>query len=73
MPFYSRCVKKKLLYIAIAAPFSHQPSSYSECTKLNIRLFCDIKLVSNAKYAFFMRFYILRSLQLLYLIYYRVL
>ena len=36
MPTYSRCVLKGLVYIAIAALFSYQPSSYAKCTKLNI-------------------------------------
>ena len=50
IPTYSRCTEKKLVYITIIALFSHQPSSYIECTKLNIHLFCNIKSVSNAKY-----------------------
>ena len=50
MPSYSRCEEKKLVYIIIAAPFSHQPSSYIECTKLNIHLSCNISLVFNTKY-----------------------
>ena len=36
IPIYSCCAKKKLIYIIIAALFSHQPSSYFKCTKLNI-------------------------------------
>ena len=32
----SYCAKEGLVYIAITAPSSHQPSSYSECTSLNI-------------------------------------
>ena len=50
MPIYLRCAKKKLVYITITAPFSHQPSSYIKCTKLNIRLSCNIKSVLDAKY-----------------------
>ena len=50
MPSYSCCDKKKLVYIIIIAPFGRQPSSYFKCTKLNIRLSCNIKSVSNAKY-----------------------
>jgi hypothetical protein len=50
MPSYSRCKEKKLVYITIIAPFSHQPSSYIECTKSNIRLSCNVKSVSDAKY-----------------------
>ena len=36
MPSYSRYTKKKLVYVTITAPSSCQPSSYAECTKLNI-------------------------------------
>jgi len=50
MPFYSCCADKKLVYVAIAAPSSRQLSSYAKCTKLNMRSFCDVRLVSNAKY-----------------------
>ena len=50
MPIYSRYIKKKLVYIAIIALFSHQPSFYIKCTKLNIYLSCNVKLVSNIKY-----------------------
>jgi len=39
---YSRCEKKGLIYIAITAPSSRQPSFYIKCTKSNIRLSCDI-------------------------------
>ena len=49
MPSYSHYTEKKLVYIIITAPFSRQPSSYIKCTKLNMRLFCNIKLVSNAE------------------------
>ena len=49
MPIYSYCAKKKLVCIIIIAPFSCQPSFYLKCTKLNIHLSCNIKLVSNAK------------------------
>ena len=34
---YSRYAKKKLVYIVITAPFSHQPSFYTKCTQANIR------------------------------------
>ena len=47
---YSRCAKKKLVYITIIALFSRQPSSYIKYTKLNIRLSCNVKSVSNTKY-----------------------
>ena len=47
---YSHCAEKKLVYIIIIALFSHQPSSYIKCTKSNMRLSCNIKSVSDAKY-----------------------
>ena len=50
MPSYSYCEEKKLVYIVIIAPFSRQFFSYVKCTKLNICLSCNIKLVSDAKY-----------------------
>ena len=50
MPIYSCYAKKKLVCVTIRAPFRHQPFSYSECTKLNIYLSCDIWLVLDAKY-----------------------
>ena len=50
MPIYSRCAKKKLVYIIITALFSCQPSSYFKCTKSNMRLSCNIRLVLDAKY-----------------------
>ena len=46
----SRCAKKKLVYIAIIASFGRQPSFYIKCTKSNMHLSYNIKLVSNAKY-----------------------
>jgi hypothetical protein len=55
MPFCSRYTKKRLSYIAIAAPFSRQPSSYFKYTKVNLRSSCNIRLVSNAKYKFITR------------------
>jgi len=36
MPSYSYYVEKKLIYIAITALFSYQPSSYAKYIKLNI-------------------------------------
>jgi hypothetical protein len=42
MPSYSYYKEKGLVYIVIAAPFSRQPSSYSKCTVLNMRLSCNI-------------------------------
>ena len=55
MPLYSYCVKKRLFYIIILAPFSCQPSSYTKCIKSNIYLSCNVRLVSNTKYAYLMR------------------
>jgi len=46
----SRYSKKGLVCVAIIAPSSHQPSSYSKCTKSNIRSSYNIYLVSNSKY-----------------------
>ena len=51
MPICSRCTKKKLVCVIIAAPFSRQPFSYIKCTKLNMRLSCNIKSVSDTKYS----------------------
>ena len=50
MPIYSRCAKKKLVYIIIAAPSSRQPFFYFKYTKSNIRLSCNIKSVLDAEY-----------------------
>ena len=50
MPTCSRCVLKGLVYIIIIALLSRQSSFYTKCIKLNIRLSCNIKLVSNTKY-----------------------
>ena len=50
MPMCSRCAKKKLVYIIIAAPFSCQPSFCFKYTKLNMRLSCNIKSVLDTKY-----------------------
>ena len=46
----SRCVKKGLVYIALASPLSRQPSSYLEYTKANICLFYNVYSIFNAKY-----------------------
>ena len=72
MPICSYYVLKGLVYIAIIAPLDRQPSFYTKCIKLNMRLSCDIRLVFNAKYMYFIYSYILQSLQLPYLIYLRV-
>ena len=73
MPTYSRCVLKGLVYIAIIAPLSRQPSFCAKYTKLNMCLSCNVRSVSNAECACLMRSYILQSLQLFYLICLRVL
>ena len=57
MPTYSCYTKKKLVCVIITAPSSRQPFSYSKCTKLNMRSFCNIKSVSNAEYIFLAHFY----------------
>ena len=50
IPSCSCCEGKKLVYIIIITPFSHQPSFCIKYTKLNMRLSCNIKLVSNTEY-----------------------
>ena len=57
MPSSSCCEEKKLVYIIITAYFNRQLSSYIECTKLNIHLSCNIKLVSNVEYLYFIHLY----------------
>ena len=54
---YSYYAEKRLVYIIIIALFSYQPSSYIECTKLNIYLSYNIYLVFNAKCIFLARLY----------------
>ena len=49
---YSYCAKKGLVCVAIIAPFSRQPSSYSKCTKANIYSLYNIRSVSTNKYTF---------------------
>jgi hypothetical protein len=49
MPSYSHYIEKGLVYIAIMALFSQQPSFCSKCTKLNIHLSCNIHSISNAE------------------------
>ena len=51
MPTCSRCVLKGLVCVAIIAPLGRQPFFYAKYTKLNMRSSCDVRLVSNAKYA----------------------
>ena len=50
MPSCSCYKEKKLVYIIIVAPFNRQPFFCVKCTKLNIHLSCNVKLVSNTKY-----------------------
>jgi hypothetical protein len=70
IPSYSCYIEKKLVYIAIAAPSSRQPSSYAKCTRANMQLSYNVRSVSNAKCA---RLVILYNRLVPYLIYYRVL
>ena len=53
MPSYSHYKEKKLVYITIITPFSYQLSFYVKYIKLNMYLSCNIRLISNAKYTFF--------------------
>ena len=59
MPTYSCYMLKGLVYIAIIALLGCQPSFYIKCTKLNIRLSYNVRLVSNVKCIFLARLYIL--------------
>ena len=70
MPSYSYYIKKGLVYIIIAAPSSRQPLSYTECTKANMRLSCNIHSISITKYIYYPT---LLSHLVPYLSYYRVL
>jgi hypothetical protein len=70
IPSYSYYAEKKLVCVAIAAPSGRQPSSYAKCTRVNMRLSCNIRSVSNAKYTYLI---ILYNRLVPYLIYYRVL
>ena len=49
---YSHYTKKRLVCIAIIAPFNYQPSSYSKCTKANTHFLYNIHSVSTNKYIF---------------------
>ena len=62
MPTYSCYILKGLVYIIIIALLGCQPSSYTKYTKLNICLFCNIRLVFNIKCMYLIRLYILQSL-----------
>jgi hypothetical protein len=59
MPFCSRYIKKKLLYVTIIAISSYQYFFGSKYIKLNIHLSCNIKSVSNAKYIFISLYYLI--------------
>ena len=50
MPTYSYYIKKGLVYIIIIALLGYQPSFYIKCTKLNMHLSYNVKLISNTKY-----------------------
>ena len=52
IPSYSYCEEKKLVYIIIITLSGYQPFFYFKCTKLNIYLSCNVKLVFNTKYIF---------------------
>ena len=52
MPSYSRCIKRRLLCVVIAALSSRQSSFYAKYIQANIRSFCNIYLVFNAEYIF---------------------
>ena len=56
MPTCSYCAEKGLVCIAIIAPLGCQPSSYTKCTKSNMRSSCNVRLVSDAKCTSFARF-----------------
>ena len=49
----SYCLKKGLVYIALASPLSQQLSFCLEYTKVNMQLSCDVRLVSDAKCTFY--------------------
>ena len=49
MPSCSRCVEKRLVCVAIAAPSGCQPSSYAEYTKANMRSSYNVCSVSDAE------------------------
>ena len=62
MPSYFCCDEKKLVYIIIIALFGRQPFFCFKCTKLNMCLSCNIRLVSDAKYLYLMHLCSLQSL-----------
>ena len=53
---YSYYIKKGLVYIIIADPSSHQPSSYSKYIKSNTCVSCNMRSVSLNKYTFLTHF-----------------
>ena len=57
MPTYFYYAEKGLVYIIIIVSLGRQPSSYIKYTKLNMRFFYNIYLISNAKYIFYTRLY----------------
>ena len=58
MPTYFCYIEKGLVYIIIMASLGRQPSFYIKCTKLNMRLSCDIRLIFDVKYIFLTRLYV---------------
>jgi hypothetical protein len=50
IPSCSYYEEKKLVYIIIIALSSHQPSFCIKCTKLNMRLSYNVRLISNTEY-----------------------
>ena len=52
MSLCSYYMKKGLVYITIAEPFSYQLFSYSKCTKLNTYALCNVRSVLFNKYIF---------------------
>ena len=59
IPTYFYYAEKGLVCVIIIVLLGRQPSSYVECTKLNICSSCNIRLVFNVKCIFFTRFYTL--------------
>ena len=59
IPTCSCCILKGLVCIIIIVFLGRQPFSYTKCTKLNMRLSCDVRLVFNTKYMFLIYSYIL--------------
>ena len=73
MPSYFCYIKRRLLYIIIAALFSHQFFFYTKCAQANIWASYNIHSVLDAERIFLAYLINFQSLQLPYLIYYRVL